>query len=79
MNKWMKEWVSGLFGAAPAAYGGSQARDRIGAVAAGLHHSHSNTGSFNALTKARDWTHILMHTSQILNPPSHNGNSFSSN
>ena len=28
--------------AAPAAYGGSQARDQIGAVAAGLHHSHSN-------------------------------------
>ena len=31
--------------AAPAAYGGSQARGRIGAVAAGLHHSHSNVGS----------------------------------
>ena len=31
--------------AAPAAYGGSQARGRIGAVATGLHHSHSNTGS----------------------------------
>ena len=31
--------------AAPAAYGGSQARGLIGAVAAGLHHSHSNTGS----------------------------------
>ena len=28
--------------AVPAAYGGSQARGRIGAVAAGLHHSHSN-------------------------------------
>ena len=31
--------------ATPAAYGGSQARGLIGAVAAGLHHSHSNTGS----------------------------------
>ena len=31
--------------AAPTAYGGSQARGRIGAVAAGLHHSHSNVGS----------------------------------
>ena len=31
--------------AAPAAYGGSQARGLIGAVAAGLHHSHSNAGS----------------------------------
>ena len=31
--------------ATPAAYGGSQARGLIRAVAAGLHHSHSNTGS----------------------------------
>ena len=31
--------------AAPAAYGGSQARDRIGAVATGLCQSHSNAGS----------------------------------
>ena len=30
---------------APMAYGGSQARDPIGAVAASLHHSHSNLGS----------------------------------
>ena len=28
--------------AVPTAYGGSQARGLIGAVAAGLHHSHSN-------------------------------------
>ena len=34
-----------LFGAAPAAYGGSQAMGTIGATAAGLHHSHSNAGS----------------------------------
>ena len=34
-----------IFRAAPAAYGGSQARGLIGAVAAGLHHSHSNMGS----------------------------------
>ena len=27
------------------AYGGSQARGPIGAVAAGLHHRHSNVGS----------------------------------
>ena len=59
------------------AYGGSQARGRIGAVAAGLHHSHSNTGSElrllltphltamldpNPLTEARDRTHILVDT-----------------
>ena len=31
--------------AAPAAYGGSQARGLIGAVATGLHQSHSNKGS----------------------------------
>ena len=31
--------------AAPSAYGGSQARGRVGAVATSLHHSHSNTGS----------------------------------
>ena len=31
--------------AAPAAYGGSQARGRIGDVATGLHQSHSNAGS----------------------------------
>ena len=37
-----------LFRTAPEAYGGSQAKGRIGAVAAGLHHSHSNAGS---------WTH----------------------
>ena len=32
-----------LFRAAPAAYGGSQARSLFGAVAAGLPHSYSNT------------------------------------
>ena len=35
----------GLFRAATMAYGGSQARDRIRAVATSLHHSHSNTRS----------------------------------
>ena len=34
-----------LFRAARAAYGGSQARGLIGAVAAGLHRSHTNGGS----------------------------------
>ena len=34
-----------LFKAAPMAYGSSQARDRIRAAAAGLCHSHINTGS----------------------------------
>ena len=51
------------------AYGGSQARGRIGAIAAGLHQSHSNAGSklrlLNPLRKAKDWTHNLMVPSQI--------------
>ena len=34
-----------LFRDAPVAYGGSQARGRIGATAAGLHYSCSNTRS----------------------------------
>ena len=34
-----------VFRAASEAYGSSQARGRIGATAAGLHHSHSNVGS----------------------------------
>ena len=34
-----------LFKAAPTAYGSSQARGQITASAAGLHHSHSHTGS----------------------------------
>ena len=38
-----------FFRAAPVAYGGSQTRGRIGATAAGLHHSHSNTGSEQSL------------------------------
>ena len=34
-----------LFRTAPEAYGGSQARGQIGAVAASLRHSHNNAGS----------------------------------
>ena len=66
-----------LFWAAPLAYGVSQARGQIGAVASGLCHSHSNAGSephlhhtsrqrriLNPLSEARDPTHILMDTSR---------------
>ena len=63
-----------LFGAAPVAYGGSQARDLIRAIAAGLPHSHSHTRSeprlwhhssgqcwiLNPLSEARDGTGNLM-------------------
>ena len=62
--------------AAPEAYGSFQARDRIGTVVAGLHHSHSNTRSelrlsptpqliLNPLSKARDQTWVLMDASQM--------------
>jgi len=38
-------WSFCLLRAAPAAYGGSQARGLIGAIATGLCQSHSNAGS----------------------------------
>ena len=41
----MKYLVFCLFRTQPVACGGSQARGRIGAAPAGLHHSHSNMGS----------------------------------
>ena len=37
--------INHLFRATPLAYGSFQARGLIGAVAAGLHHSHRNSGS----------------------------------
>ena len=69
-----------LFRTARKVYGGFQARSQIGAVATGLHHSQSNTGSelwlrptpqlkaiqiLNPLSKARDQTCILMDTSWV--------------
>ena len=68
------------FRAAPIAYGGSQSRRLIGAVAAGLRQSHSNATQdpscicnhsswqrqiLNPLSEARDWTHNLMVPSWI--------------
>ena len=41
----IKSNVLFYFRAAPEAYGGSQARGQIRAVAAGLYHGHSNTAS----------------------------------
>ena len=38
-------FVSAFSRGTPVAYGGSQARGLIGALASGLHHSHSNAGS----------------------------------
>ena len=60
-----------LFRAAPTPYGGSQARGRIGAVATGLNHSHSNGDNsrqhqiLNPLREVRDRTRNLMVPSQI--------------
>ena len=48
-----------LFMAAPEACGSSQARGRIGSVAAGLHHSHSNTGSEPCLWPTSQFTAML--------------------
>ena len=48
-----------LFRAVPEAYGDSQARGRIGALAASLHHSHSNAQSELHLWPAPQLTSIL--------------------
>ena len=45
--------------ATPAAYGGSQARGLIGAVATSLHHSHSNAGSKPSLQPTPQLTTTL--------------------
>ena len=47
-----------LFRAASMAYGGSQASSQIGAAAAGLHHSHSNSGSKPCLQPTPQLTEI---------------------
>ena len=41
-----------------------------------LHHSSQQCQMLNPLSEARDQTHILMDASQVLNPPSHNRNSY---
>ena len=76
-----------LFRASPAAYGGSQARGQIGAVAARLDHSHSNTRSelhlqstpqFMATpqqARPRIKSTFSQRQYQVLNLLSHNGNS----
>ena len=51
-----------LFRAAPAACGGSQARGRIRAVAADLHHSSWQHWILNPLSAAGDQTQVLMDT-----------------
>ena len=41
-----------------------------------LRHSSKQHWILNPLNEARDQTRILMDTSQVLNPLSHNGNSY---
>ena len=48
-----------FFRATPAAYGGSQVKGRIGATAAGLHHSHSKAGSEPRLQPTPELTAML--------------------
>ena len=83
---WTSQWFDcificlSFFRAAPAAHGGSQARGRVRAIAAGLYHSHSNARSklrlwptpqlmamlyLNPLSKARDRTRVLMDPSRV--------------
>ena len=69
-----------LFRAAPVAYGSSQARARIGAIVASLRHGRCNEGSklclqphhsslqcciLNPLSRAMDWTRVLMDISRV--------------
>ena len=58
-----------FFGAAPVAYGDSQAMDRIGAAAAGLCHSHSREGSLThgarpGLKHASSWILVWFGTTE---------------
>ena len=64
-----------IFRAAPAAYRSSQAWGQIEAADASLYCSLQQHWILNPLSEARDQTHVLMHTSQVLNLLSHNGNS----
>ena len=70
------------------AYGGSQERGLIGAVAAGLHHSHSNARSELRLQSTHRWWQrwilkplceirdgIDVYTSWVFNPQSYSENS----
>ena len=47
------------------AYGGSQARGQIRALAAGLHHSSQQHQILNPLSRAKDQTCVLLDASQI--------------
>jgi len=63
------------FRVTPTAHGCSQARDPIGATAAGLRHSSRQHQILNLLSEARDQTCNLMVPSRIHFPPCHDRNS----
>ena len=54
-----RDFFFGLFRAAPTPYGGSQARGGMEAVAAGLHHRHSNDRSESSLRPTPQLTATL--------------------
>ena len=54
-----------FFRATHAAYGGSQARGRIRAVAVSLHYSHSNIGSLTHLLRSGIELRCLVHSLQV--------------
>ena len=66
-------FVFAFFRAASTAHGSSQASSWIGTAGASLfnshicdlHHSSQQCQILNPLSEARDWTHILMDTSQV--------------
>ena len=62
---WKKLDFFFFFRAAPMAFGGSQARGQIRAVAAGLYHSHSNSGSLTHWPRPGIEPVSFMDTSQI--------------
>ena len=80
LNAFIYLFIFCLFRAASVAYGRSQARGWIGAVAAGHSHRHSNVGSAactdeahgNArslmLKEAKDWTCVVVDTSWVRYP-----------
>ena len=79
-----------IFMATPVAYRSSPTRGQIRAAAASLSHNHSkiwatfatyaaacsNTRSLNYWARPRDQTHVIMYISRVLNPVSHNSNSY---
>ena len=64
-KNWFYLFIFSLCRATPTAYGTSQARGRIEAIAASLHHSSWQHWIFNPLSEASDQTCILMDASQI--------------